>query len=105
MLNTFFSKLGALLTSLLRNLGAGWRQFLCDLSNLRRRIFISQLSDYVVITLSGALEERDPDVPWYYSFWPNYHPPMTLESLQGVLHRLAGDPDIKGAIFLCTTFE
>ncbi|MFN8442527.1 MAG: S49 family peptidase [Caldilineaceae bacterium] len=105
MVNNFFSKLFSLLYSLLQQLGAGWRQLRCDFSNLRRRIFISQLSDYVVITLNGGLEEREPETPWYYSFWPNYHPPLTLEALDEMLHRIAGDPDLKGILFLCTTPE
>lgn len=105
MVNNFFSKLFFLLHSLLHQLGAGWRQLLCDLSNLRRRIFIGQLSDYVVITLNGGLEERDPETPWYYSFWPNYHPPLTFETLDAMLHRIAGDPDLKGVLFLCTSPE
>lgn len=103
MFTSILEKILSPLQSAGHSLAAGWRQLLCDFSNLRRRIAISQLSDYAVITLNGGLEERNPSVPWYYGYLPNYHPPMTLETLSVMLKRAAGDPDLKGIVFLCKT--
>ncbi len=105
MFTSIFEKLLSLVQSLLRSVASGWQQLRCDFSNLRRRIFISQLSDYAVITLNGALEERDPEVPWYYEFLPTYQAPMTLETLSEMLKKVAGDPDVKGVVFLAKSPE
>lgn len=103
MLTSLFQNIRSLLQVLIDSLGSAWRQLRCDFSNLRRRIFISQLSDYAVITLNGSLEERNPDVPWYYEFLPTYRAPVTLEGLGTTLRRLAMDPDVQGVVFLCKT--
>jgi protease IV len=85
---------------LLRMPGIVWHRTTCALSNLRRRIFKRRLPDYVVITLAGEVLERAPDVPWYYTFLPTYTAPASLEAIANALERVAGDPDVKGVLFL-----
>ncbi|MBX3011914.1 MAG: signal peptide peptidase SppA [Caldilineaceae bacterium] len=105
---TFFSNLlqpiGHWLRQLLqligRGLGQGWQHFWCGVANLRRRLWRKQLPDYVVFTLDQALQEREPDTPWWYAYLPGRKPPLTLEALSTALERVAGDPAVKGVIFL-----
>jgi len=87
-------------TRLLSWLGRGWRQLLCSLSNTRRGWFKRRLPDYVVITIEGALLERDPETPWYYDFVPGYRGAQSIEGLQRALDRIADDPDMRGVLFL-----
>jgi protease-4 len=72
----------------------------CGFSNTRRRWLKRRLPDYVVITIGGALLERDPELPWYYDFIPGYRGPQTLEGLQRVLSGVADDPDVRGVLLL-----
>ena len=80
--------------------GAFWERTLCAISNARRALFKRRLPEYVVVTIDGALQERDPETPWYYDFVPGYRGAQTIEALQRVLERVAGDPDVKGVLFL-----
>ncbi len=89
----FLQRLGAALAT-------GWQQLLCALANLRRRIFRKRLTDYVIIVLDRELEERPPAAPWWYAYLPTHKTPLTLEELSQSLQRIAGDPDVKGVIFL-----
>jgi len=77
-----------------------WGRFVCSVGNAWRRLRKASLPDYVVITLRGDLRERDPERPWFVDFLPGYHPPQTIESLQGALDRIADDPDVRGVVFL-----
>lgn len=81
-------------------LGAGWQQLLCALANLRRRIFRKRLPDYPVIVLDREIEERSPTSPWWHEYLPGRKTPLSLEELSHTLQRIAGDPDVKGVIFL-----
>lgn len=80
--------------------GATLRRAGVAFSNARRRLFRSRLADYAVIELVGALEERTPDTPWWYSFLPGYRPALSLENIDAALRALAGDPDVTGVVFL-----
>ena len=70
------------------------------LFNLRRLLLRRRLPDYVVIKLEGDLLERRPQVPWYYQWLPGYTPSPSIESIRAALHRVAGDPDVRGVVFL-----
>jgi protease-4 len=59
-----------------------------------------RLPDYVVIRLSGDLLEREPHLPWYYDWVPGYAPPPSIESIREALRRVAGDPKVRGVVFL-----
>lgn len=78
----------------------GWRRVRVAFSNARRRLFRTRLADYVVIELVGALEERTPDAPWWYSFLPGYRPALSLEGIDAALSALAVDPDVTGVVLL-----
>src|SRR5215203_1969807 len=79
--HTFFAGVGAL-----------WERFVCFLSNMRRRMMRGHKTDYAVIRLDHALAERTPAMPWYYGYLPGFRPPLSLESLQKALERIAHDP-------------
>ncbi|MFO7633524.1 MAG: signal peptide peptidase SppA [Caldilinea sp.] len=81
-------------------LGATWQQMTCVIANSRRRLYRRRLPDYVVITIDGELQERDPETPWYYDFVPGYRGAQTIEGLHRVLDRVADDPDVRGVLFL-----
>ena len=80
--------------------GALWGWLIRLTFNTRRRVFRRRLPDYVVFTLDGTLQERDPAIPWYYSFLPIYEPPLSIEYLDDALRRVAGDPAVRGVVFL-----
>src|SRR5690606_34119234 len=80
--------------------GMAWRRLWCGVSNGRRRLLRRRLPDYVALTISGGLLERDPDTPWYYDYVPGYRTPQTLEWLERRLLRVAADPDVRGVILL-----
>ena len=77
-----------------------WQYLACGVLNLRRRLFKRRLPDYVVIELDTDILEREPEVPWYYTFLPIYDPPLSLEFIGDALRRVAADPDVKGVTFL-----
>jgi protease IV len=81
-------------------LRATWQQMTCVIANTRRRLYKRRLPDYVVITIDGELQERDPETPWYYDFVPGYRGAQTIEGLHRVLDRVADDPDVRGVLFL-----
>src|SRR4051794_11627474 len=81
-------------------LGSGWQQLICWLFNLRRRIFRKALADYPVLVLDREIEERSPTMPWWCGYLPGRKTPLTLETISHNLRRIAGDPDVKGVIFL-----
>lgn len=77
-----------------------WGRLFCGVANAWRRLRRGSLPDYVVITLRGDLQERDPERPWFFDFLPGYRPPQTLESLQRAFDRIADDPDVRGVLLL-----
>ncbi|HXF62339.1 MAG TPA: signal peptide peptidase SppA [Caldilineaceae bacterium] len=81
-------------------LGRAWEQLLCGLANTRRRLLRRRMADYAVITLDHAISEHAPDVPWWYAYLPGVKLPLSLQYLRDALERIAGDPDIKGVVFL-----
>lgn len=83
-----------------RSLGAGWQRLICWLANLRRRLWRRRLPDYVVFTLHQTLAERPPVTPWWYDYVPGLKAPLSLADLSQALERVAGDPDVKGVLFL-----
>lgn len=80
--------------------GSAWQRLICGLANLRRRLFRQRLPDYVVFTLNQTLAERPPVTPWWYDYIPGLKAPMSLAELSQSLERIAGDPAIKGVLFL-----
>jgi protease-4 len=85
-----------ILDGLVHGLGALVRAIL----NGRRQLFKRRLPDYVVIKLSGDLLERKPQMPWYYDWLPGYAPQPSIESIRQALQRVAGDPAVRGVLFL-----
>lgn len=85
-----------ILHALGRGLGALVRSFF----NLRRAVLKRRLPDYVVIKLSGDLLEREPQMPWYYAWLPGYAPQPSIEQIGEALRRVAGDPQVRGVVFL-----
>jgi protease-4 len=81
-------------------LGMGWQWLLCGLANLRRRLLRGRLADYPVLVLNQAIEERTPARPWWYGYLPGHRPPLTMEEIARTLQRIAGDPDVRGVVFL-----
>lgn len=81
-------------------LARAWQWLFCGLFNLRRRLRRNQIPDYVVFTLDQELQEREPDAPWWYDYIPGRKAPLTLQFLATALERIAGDPTVKGVIFL-----
>lgn len=97
---TFLQRLNQLRQGSGRQLAHGWQRLLCGLFNSRRRLWRKHLPDYVVIVLDQEIRERDPETPWWYDYIPGRKAPLTIEWLTSALERIAGDPDVKGVIFL-----
>lgn len=92
--------IGRAFGSFARGVDMAWQRTACAVANLRRRLLRNRLPDYVVLTLDGPLSERAPDVPWWYTWLPLYEEALSLEELAKSLRRIAGDPDVKGVVFL-----
>ena len=69
-------------------------------ANLRRRLLLRRLPDYVVITLDQPLTERAPVEPWWYHYIPARRSALSLEELERMLQRIAHDPAVTGVVFL-----
>jgi len=83
-----------------QGIAQAWQRSLCALFNLRRRLWRKQLPDYAVFVLDQEIKEREPDTPWWYAYIPGRKTPLTLEFLTEALERVAGDPAVKGVVFL-----
>ena len=81
-------------------LGHAWGWFVRALFNLRRLLLVRRLPDYVVMTITGDLLEREPQVPWYYDYLPMYTTPLSVEYIRRVLQRVADEPNVRGIVFL-----
>ena len=77
-----------------------WHWLVRMLFNLRRLLFMRRLPDYVVMTITGDLLEREPQVPWYYDYLPMYTTPLSVEYIRRVLQRVADEPNVRGIVFL-----
>ncbi len=90
--------------SSLQGIGRAWAGFWdrigCTYANLRRSLWRGRMADYPVILLDHAIAERAPVVPWYYAYVPGIKLPLSLEYLHKALQRIAGDPDVRGVLFL-----
>lgn len=69
-------------------------------ANLWRRLRRKKIPDYVVIVVDHAVSERAPSVPWWYAYVPWVRLPLSLEYIEHALEQIAGDPDVRGVIFL-----
>lgn len=69
-------------------------------ANLGRRALKRRLPDHVVIRLDREIVEREPAAPWWHDYVPGLSSPISIEALGESLRRIAGDPDVKGAVFL-----
>lgn len=80
---------------------SGWVHLVCQIANLRRRLWRKTLPDYAVITLDGSISERPARMPWWRRFVPgaNEHS-LSLASLADTLEQLVGEPTLHGVIFL-----
>jgi protease-4 len=86
---------------LFHGIGRAWQWLVRALFNLRRRLFLRRLPDYVVITLSGDLLEREPQLPWYYHYLPMLaSSPPSIEYIRSALQRVADEPQVRGVVFL-----
>lgn len=81
-------------------LALNWQRLICALANLRRRLLRKQLADYLVLVLDREIDERPPANPWWYEYLPGRKTPLSMEDISQALQRIAGDPDVKGALFL-----
>jgi protease-4 len=78
----------------------GWQRLVCALANRRRWLWRKQLPDYVLFVLDQELLEREPHTPWWQEYIPGRKEPLSIEWLTTALERIAGDPTVKGVIFL-----
>ena len=69
-------------------------------ANLGRRALKRRLPDHVVINLNREIVEREPAAPWWHDYVPGLPSPISIEELGESLWRIAGDPDVKGVVFL-----
>jgi len=69
-------------------------------ANLGRLALKRRLPDHVVIRLDREIVEREPATPWWQSHVPGLPAPISIEGLSHSLRRIAGDPDVKGVVFL-----
>jgi len=83
-----------------RGLALSWQRLVCGLANLRRRLRRKQLPNYVLFVLDQELLEREPHTPWWQEYIPGRKAPLSIEFLTAALERIAGDPTVKGVIFL-----
>jgi protease-4 len=83
-----------------RGLASLWDEVVCAVANLRRGLRRNQMADFPVILMDHAISERAPLVPWYYAYVPGIKLPLSLEYLHTALYRIAGDPDVRGVLFL-----
>lgn len=97
---TFLQRLQKAGQSSSQALARAWQWLLCALLNLRRRLRRNQIPDYMVFILNQELQEREPHTPWWYDYLPGRKAPLTIEFLATALERIAGDPTVKGVIFL-----
>lgn len=97
---TFLERLQGVGRAIGQALARAWQGLLCALFNLRRRLWRNQIPDYVVFALDQELQEREPDSPWWYDYIPGRKAPLTIEFLATALERIAGDPTVKGVLFL-----
>ena len=84
----------------LRGISLLWQVCVCGLANLVRRLSKGSWADYVLFELSGPLLERTPQRPKYLSIFSRGRPAPTVESLHSALRQIAGDPDVRGVVFL-----
>ncbi len=87
-----------------RSLGAagfGWQRFRVGVHNLRRRLLRRKGSDWPMLMLTGGLNERAPQQPWYMNWLPGSAPPLSLQGLSRALRAIAGDPETKGVLIFC----
>lgn len=88
----------------LRALGYQRRRFMIGLRNGLRRLRRARL-DYVVMTLGGPLPERDaPPRRFYQRFLPLPPPPLSLQTLNSRLRRIAEAGNVRGVLFIFTGF-
>ena len=88
------------LRALAHQLDRAWDRVGRGLANYRRHLLRKRLPDYAVIVLDHAISERAPLVPWYYAYLPSVKLPLSLEYLHRALEHVAGDPDVRGVVFL-----
>lgn len=88
----------------LRALAYQRRRFMIGLRNGLRRLRRARL-DYVVMTLGGPLPERDaPPRRFYQRFLPLPPPPLSLQTLNSRLRRIAEAGNVRGVLFIFTGF-
>lgn len=97
---SFLQRLAQVIRTGSRGLALGWQRLVCGLANLRRRLRRKQLPDYVLFVLDQELLEREPHTPWWQEYIPGRKAPSSIEFLTAALERIAGDPTVKGVIFL-----
>lgn len=97
---TFLQRLADIGRASGRGLALGWQRLLCALTNFRRWLRRKQLPDYVLFMLDQELLEREPHTPWWQEYIPGRKAPLSIEFLTMALERIAGDPTVKGVIFL-----
>lgn len=93
-------RMGKWISQLFSGVRYGLARMGTSAANLRRRIFVRHLPDYVVMTLDQPLSERAPHEPWWYHYVPGRRSPLSLEELDRRLARVARDPVVKGVVFL-----
>ena len=97
---TFLQRLASVARASGRGIALGWQWLVCALANRRRWLWRKQLPDYVLFVLDQELLEREPHTPWWQEYVPGRKAPLSIEFLTAALERIAGDPTVKGVIFL-----
>jgi protease-4 len=69
-------------------------------ANAWRMLLKGRIPDYIVLTLDRDLSELAGDRPWWLHYVPGFGDELSLEGLAAVLRRIAGDPDVRGIVFL-----
>ena len=93
-------RIGQSIRAGLRGLRSALARLGAATANLRRRLFLRRLPDYVAITLDQPLTERAPVEPWWYHYIPARRAALSLEELERMLQRIARDPAVTGVVFL-----
>ena len=92
--------LGRIVGGIGRGISLLWQLCVCGLANLVRGLSKGSRADYVLFELSGPLLERTPQRPRYLSFLSFGKPALSVEFLHEALRKIAGDPDVRGVLFL-----
>ncbi|MCY4412797.1 MAG: signal peptide peptidase SppA [Caldilineaceae bacterium] len=91
---------GRIVGGIVRGISLLWQICVCGVANLVRRLSKGSRADYVLFELSGPLLERTPQRPRFLEIFSVGKPAPSVEFLHDALRKIAGDPDVRGVVFL-----